>query len=137
MIKIGIVGGIGVGKSYVAKKFGYPVFNADTEVSKIYKKDKKCYRKLKKALSGYNQDGRNRYAEILRAAHQNQQRLHLNRAPNGSRFLCRGYQPWKPHCSHSNGVPIFPARKLKQLETPQGLARAQLITKSLSLPRLN
>ena len=48
MIKIGIVGGIGSGKSYIAKHFGYPVFNADFEVNKIYKKNKKCYRKLKK-----------------------------------------------------------------------------------------
>ena len=53
MIKIGIVGGIGVGKSYVAKKFGYPVFNADAEVSKIYKKNKKCFKKLKKVLSNH------------------------------------------------------------------------------------
>ena len=29
MIKIGILGDIGSGKSYVAKNFGYPVFNAD------------------------------------------------------------------------------------------------------------
>ena len=53
MIKIGIVGGIGVGKSYIAKKFGYPVFNADAEVSKIYRKNKKCFKKLKKTLSNY------------------------------------------------------------------------------------
>ena len=36
MIKIGILGDIGAGKSYIAKNFGYPVFNADLEVSKIY-----------------------------------------------------------------------------------------------------
>ena len=41
MIKIGILGDIGSGKSFVAKKFGYPVFNADVEVSKLYKKNKK------------------------------------------------------------------------------------------------
>ena len=38
MIKIGILGDIGSGKSYVANSFGYPVFNADLEVSKLYKK---------------------------------------------------------------------------------------------------
>ena len=53
MIRIGIVGGIGSGKSYVAKQFGYPVFNADYEVSKIYKKNKKCFKKLKKVLPKY------------------------------------------------------------------------------------
>ena len=50
MIRIGIVGDIGSGKSYVAKQFGFPVFNADVEVSKIYKKSIKCFRKLKKTL---------------------------------------------------------------------------------------
>ena len=53
MIKIGILGSIGSGKSYVAKNFGYPVFNADLEVSKIYRKDKKTFNKLKKNLSKY------------------------------------------------------------------------------------
>ena len=28
-------------KSYVAKNFGYPVFNADVEVGKLYKKIEK------------------------------------------------------------------------------------------------
>ena len=50
MIKIGILGDIGSGKSYVAKNFGYPVFNADAEVSKLYKKERKIFSKLKKAL---------------------------------------------------------------------------------------
>jgi dephospho-CoA kinase len=53
MIKIGIVGDIGSGKSYVAKQFGYPVFNADIEVSKLYKNSRKCYLKLKKILPDY------------------------------------------------------------------------------------
>ena len=48
MIKIGILGDIGSGKSFVAKQFGYPVFNADKEVSDIYKNDKSCYNKIKK-----------------------------------------------------------------------------------------
>ena len=50
MIRIGILGDIGSGKSYVAKNFGYPVFNADLEVGKLYKKDKKIFNKLKKVL---------------------------------------------------------------------------------------
>ena len=37
MIKIGILGDIGSGKSFVAKQFSYPIFNADREVAKIYK----------------------------------------------------------------------------------------------------
>ena len=53
MIKIGILGDIGSGKSHVAKSFGYPVFNADAEVGKLYKKDKKIFNKLKKVLPKY------------------------------------------------------------------------------------
>ena len=53
MIKIGILGDIGSGKSYIAKKFGYPVFNADGEVAKQYKKNRKIYNKLKKNLPKY------------------------------------------------------------------------------------
>ena len=50
MIRIGILGEIGSGKSYVARNFGYPVFDADHEVSKIYKRDKKLFYKLNKKL---------------------------------------------------------------------------------------
>ena len=53
MIRIGIVGDIGSGKSHVAKRFGFPVFDADSEVSKIYKKSKKCFEKLKKEFPNY------------------------------------------------------------------------------------
>ena len=50
MIKIGILGDIGSGKSYIAQKFGYPVFNADYEVAKLYQLNKKIFNKLKKIL---------------------------------------------------------------------------------------
>ena len=53
MIKLGITGDIGSGKSYVARQFGYPVFDADREVSEIYRRDKNCYNKLKKKLPKY------------------------------------------------------------------------------------
>ena len=53
MIKIGILGDIGSGKSFTAKAFGYPVFNADEEVSKLYQKDRKVYLKLKRKLPKY------------------------------------------------------------------------------------
>ena len=53
MIRIGILGDIGSGKSHVANNFGYPVFNADQEVSKLYKKDKKTFKKLNKKLPKY------------------------------------------------------------------------------------
>jgi dephospho-CoA kinase len=53
MIKIGILGDIGSGKSYVAQKFGYPVFNADHEVAKLYQNNKNTFNKLKGKLPKY------------------------------------------------------------------------------------
>ena len=53
MIKIAVVGDIGSGKSHIAKLFGYPVFNADQEVASIYKKNKNCFKRLKKNLPKY------------------------------------------------------------------------------------
>ena len=53
MIKIGILGDIGSGKSYVAQNFGYPVFNADHEVAKLYQQNKNIFNKLRKKLPKY------------------------------------------------------------------------------------
>ena len=53
MIRIAVLGDIGSGKSHIAKQFGYPVFNADAEVAKLYRKSRKCYNKLKKELPKY------------------------------------------------------------------------------------
>ena len=50
MIRVGIIGGIGSGKSFISKLFRYPVFNADDEVKYIYKNNKECFKKLKKKL---------------------------------------------------------------------------------------
>ena len=50
MIVLGILGEIGAGKSFVAKQFGCPVFNADYEVNEIYNKDKISFKKIKAAL---------------------------------------------------------------------------------------
>ena len=50
MIKLGIIGGIGSGKSFIAKLFKSPVFNADKEVNYLYKNSKNCFKKLKKQI---------------------------------------------------------------------------------------
>ena len=50
MIRIAVVGEISSGKTYVAKLFGFPVFNADKEVSKIYRNNREIFKKLKKKL---------------------------------------------------------------------------------------
>ena len=72
MIKIGILGDIGSGKSYVAKNFGHPVFNADIEVSRLYKQDKKVFNKLKKILPKYIYSFPVNKKEISRAILANQ-----------------------------------------------------------------
>ena len=46
MIIFGILGDIGSGKSYVAEQFGLPVFNADNEVTTIYRNSKVCFTRL-------------------------------------------------------------------------------------------
>tara|TARA_Y100000590_G_scaffold235678_1_gene265431 strand:- start:5053 stop:5643 length:591 start_codon:yes stop_codon:yes gene_type:complete len=53
MIRIGIIGDIGSGKSYIAKQFGFPIFNADIEVKRIYKKNRKSFIRLKKIFPKY------------------------------------------------------------------------------------
>ena len=53
MIRIGVIGDIGSGKSYVAKNFGYPVFNADQEVSELYKNNRKIFISLNKLIPKY------------------------------------------------------------------------------------
>jgi len=71
MIKIGIVGDIGSGKSYVAKQFGFPIFNADNEVSKIYKKNRKCFKKLKTTFPNHIFSFPVKRKELLRVVSEN------------------------------------------------------------------
>ena len=71
MIRIGIIGDIGSGKSYVAKQFGFPVFDADNEVNKIYKKNKKCFKKLKKTFPNHIFSFPIKKKELLRAVAEN------------------------------------------------------------------
>ena len=75
MIRIAIVGDIGSGKSYVAKQFGYPVFNADVEVTELYKESRKCYSKLKKILPNYITSFPVKKNELSKAIMANQQNL--------------------------------------------------------------
>ena len=75
MIRIGILGDIGSGKSFVAKSFGYPVFNADEEVAKLYKKDKKVFKKLKKELPKYIFSFPIKKKEIIKAVLGNKNNL--------------------------------------------------------------
>ena len=75
MIRIGILGDIGSGKSFVAKSFGYPVFNADEEVARLYQKDKEIFKKLKKSLPKYIFSFPIRKSEIIEAILANRNNL--------------------------------------------------------------
>ena len=75
MIKIGIVGDIGSGKSFIAKQFGFPVFNADREVNKIYKYNKNCFKSLKNQLPKYIFSFPIKKKELSKAVAANKQNL--------------------------------------------------------------
>ena len=78
MIKIAVIGGIGSGKSYVAKEFGYPVFNADIEVSKLYRKSRKCFGKLKKEIPEHISSfpiKKNQISKAIIDAHRNLKKI--------------------------------------------------------------
>ena len=75
MIRIAILGDIGSGKSYVAKQFGYPVFSADIEVAKLYRKSRRCYSKLKKTLPNYITSFPVKKSELLKAIMVNRYNL--------------------------------------------------------------
>ena len=53
MIRVGVIGGIGSGKSFIAKLFNSPVFNADREVNFLYKNSKECFKKLSKKIPNF------------------------------------------------------------------------------------
>ena len=75
MIRIGILGDIGSGKTFVAKNFGYPIFNADLVVTNLYKKDKKIFYKLKKILPSIFKSFPIEKKEITRAILKNNSNL--------------------------------------------------------------
>ena len=75
MKRIGILGDIGSGKTYVAKCFGFPIFNADLEVAKIYKNNKKVFQKLKKELPSHFDSFPIKKKEIIDAILSNKKNL--------------------------------------------------------------
>ena len=75
MIKIGILGDIGSGKSFIARQFGYPVFDADKQVSKIYKENNNCFKKLKKKLPNFIKSFPIKKKELKKAVLNNKKNL--------------------------------------------------------------
>ena len=53
MIRVGVIGDIGSGKSFISKLFKSPVFNADREVNILYKNNLECFSKLNKKLPNF------------------------------------------------------------------------------------
>ena len=75
MKRIGILGDIGSGKSFIANCFGYPVFNADREVEKIYKNNRIIFKKLKKRLPPYFSTFPIKKIEVIKAILANKNNL--------------------------------------------------------------
>ena len=75
MIRIGVIGGIGSGKSFIAKLFNYPVFNADKEVNLIYRNNRECFKKLKKKLPNYIKSFPIKKTELINAILSSQKNL--------------------------------------------------------------
>ncbi len=75
MIRVGLIGGIGSGKSFVAKLFNSPVFNADNEVKVLYKKNIACFKKLKKKLPKFIKSFPINKDELINAIKSNKKNL--------------------------------------------------------------
>ena len=75
MIRIGIMGSIGSGKTFVAKLFKYPVFIADNEVRDIYKNSKVCFKRLKKKLPDYITTFPVKKSELINAINNDKKNL--------------------------------------------------------------
>ena len=75
MIRIGIIGSIGSGKSFIAKLFKYPLFDADKEVRYLYKNNRECYRKLKKILPKHVKSFPVRKKDLIIAINENKKNL--------------------------------------------------------------
>ena len=75
MIRAAVIGNIGSGKTFVAKLFKCPVFNADDEVKIIYKSNKACFNKLKKILPSYIKSFPIKKKELIEAIRKDKKNL--------------------------------------------------------------
>src|SRR6056300_383421 len=77
MIRIALIGSIGSGKRFISNLFGYPVFNADESVSKIYSNNKKIFYKLKKRLPKFFKNPTIKKEELINAIIKNKNSLNI------------------------------------------------------------
>ena len=75
MIRIGVIGGIGSGKSFISKLFKSPVFNADREVEFLYKNNLECYKKLKKKLPRFVKSFPISKSQLIKAINEDKKNL--------------------------------------------------------------
>ena len=75
MIRIGIIGGIGSGKSFISKLFKSPVFNADREVEILYKNSLECYKKLRKKLPKFVKSFPVSKSQLVKAINEDKKNL--------------------------------------------------------------
>ena len=75
MIRIGVIGGIGSGKSFISKLFKSPVFNADREVEILYKNSLECYKKLRKKLPKFVKSFPVSKSQLIKAINEDKKNL--------------------------------------------------------------
>ncbi len=75
MIRIGVIGGIGSGKSFISKLFKSPVFNADREVEFLYKNNLECFKKLKKKLPRFVKSFPISKGQLIKAINEDKKNL--------------------------------------------------------------
>ncbi len=75
MIRVGVLGDIGSGKSFIAKLFKQPVFNADQEVKLIYKKNRECFKSLKKKIPNFIKSFPVKKIELINAINKDKRNL--------------------------------------------------------------
>ena len=75
MIRVGIMGAIGSGKSFISKLFNSPVFNADREVDILYKSSLECYEKLRKKLPRYVKSFPISKTQLIKAINEDKRNL--------------------------------------------------------------
>ena len=75
MIRIGVIGGIGSGKSFISKLFKSPVFNADREVELLYKNNLECYKKLKNKLPRFVKSLPISKSQLIKAINEDKKNL--------------------------------------------------------------
>ena len=75
MIRVGVIGGIGSGKSFISKLFKSPVFNADREVEILYKNSWECYKKLRKKLPRFVKSFPISKSQLIKAINEDKKNL--------------------------------------------------------------